>query len=123
MNSSTTGGSTGFRCRAKMATEFARYGLTVAEVMEVVSAAIGGEAVTQVIEGNRRFDVYLRMAENYRSDAESIGNLWITTEGGARVPLSQVADIVNGTPKMGNPNMQTDRSIAVLTCSAYGEML
>lgn len=88
--------------------ELARYGLNVSEVMEVVSSAIGGEAVTQVIEGQRRFDVYLRMAAAFRSDQNAIGNLWISTEGGARVPLSQVADIslVEGPPTVSRENAQ-----------------
>lgn len=88
--------------------ELARYGLNVSEVMEVVSAAIGGEAVTQVIEGQRRFDVYLRMAAAFRSDPEAIGDLWVSNEAGVRVPLSQVADIalVEGPPTVSRENAQ-----------------
>lgn len=88
--------------------ELARYGLNVSEVMEVVSSAIGGEAVTQVIEGQRRFDVYLRMAAAFRSSPEAIGALWVSNEAGARVPLSQVADIalVEGPPTVSRENAQ-----------------
>jgi heavy metal efflux system protein len=88
--------------------ELARYGLNVSEVMEVVSAAIGGEAVTQVIEGQRRFDVYLRMAPEFRSDRKAIGDLWVANEAGARVPLAQVADIalVEGPPTVSRENAQ-----------------
>lgn len=88
--------------------ELARYGLNVSEVMEVVSAAIGGEAVTQVIEGQRRFDVYLRMAQEFRSDRKAIGDLWVANEAGARVPLAQVADIslVEGPPTVSRENAQ-----------------
>jgi len=88
--------------------ELARYGLNVAEVMEIVSTAIGGEAVTQVIEGQRRFDVYLRMAEEFRSSPEAIGNLWVARKDGMRVPLSQVAEIalVEGPPTVSREGAQ-----------------
>jgi len=88
--------------------ELARYGLNVADVMDLVSTAVGGEAVTEVIEGQKRFDVYLRMAQPYRSSPKAIGNLWAVTEEGVRVPLSQVADIrlVEGTPTVSRENAQ-----------------
>ena len=78
----------------------ARYGLNVADVMEIVSTAVGGEPVSQVIEGQQRYDVYLRVAENARDSAEAIGNLLITGGNGLRIPLSQVAEIgiVEGPP-------------------------
>lgn len=80
--------------------ELARYGLNVASLMEIVSTAIGGQAVTQVIEGQQRYDVYLRMAEGYRQNPEAIGNLFVANADGVRVPLAQVADIklVEGPP-------------------------
>ncbi|WP_370156422.1 efflux RND transporter permease subunit [Ferrovibrio sp.] len=78
----------------------ARYGLNVADVMEIVSTAVGGEPVSQVIEGQQRYDIYLRVAEESRDSAASIGNLLISGAGGIRIPLSQVADIgvVEGPP-------------------------
>ncbi|WP_341702031.1 CusA/CzcA family heavy metal efflux RND transporter [Ferrovibrio sp.] len=78
----------------------ARYGLNVADVMEIVSTAVGGEPVSQVIEGQQRYDIYLRVAEESRDSAGSIGNLLISGAGGIRIPLSQVADIgvVEGPP-------------------------
>lgn len=86
----------------------ARYGLNVSQVMEIVSTAVGGEAVSEVIEGQRRFDVYLRMAEAYRNSPAAIGNLWIAGEDGLRVPLSQVANIrlVEGTPTVSREAAQ-----------------
>src|SRR3546814_5390328 len=62
--------------------------------MGIVSTAVGGEPVSQVIEGQQRYDVYLRVADNARDSAEAIGNLLITGSNGLRIPLSQVADIV-----------------------------
>jgi len=86
----------------------ARYGLNVAQVMEVVSSSIGGEAVTEVIEGQRRFAVYVRLAKQYRNSPEAIGNLWVSTDDGARATLSEVADIelVEGTPTISRENAQ-----------------
>ena len=88
--------------------ELARYGLNVAEVMEIVSTAIGGKAVTEVIEGQRRFAVYLRMDEVYRNNPAEIGNLWVSNGEGLRVPLSQVADIklVEGPPTVSREDAQ-----------------
>ncbi len=97
----------------------ARYGLNVADVMEVVSSGVGGEPVTQVIEGQRRFDVYLRMAEPYRRSAEAIGNLLVAGHGGPRVPLSQVADIrlVHGPPTVSREDAQRR---VVIQCNVRG---
>ena len=74
--------------------ELARYGLNVAQVMDIVSTAVGGEAVSEVLEGQRRFDVYLRMAKivSQRSLRPSaISGFRGMTD--LRVPLSQVARI------------------------------
>ncbi len=97
----------------------ARYGLNTSKVMEVVSLAVGGEAVTQIIEGQKRFDAYLRIAEPFRNREEIIGNLWIVTETGARVPLSQVAQIrrVDGPPAINREN--TQRRVVIL-CNVRG---
>lgn len=88
--------------------ELARYGLNVADVMDVVSTAIGGEAVTNVLDGQRRFAVYLRVAEPFRSDMATIGELWVVNKDGVRVPLSQVADIslVEGPPSINREDAQ-----------------
>jgi cobalt-zinc-cadmium resistance protein CzcA len=97
----------------------ARYGLNVSQVMEVVSMAIGGEPISEVIEGQKRFEVYVRMAEAYRNSPEAIGNLWVATEDGVHVPLSQVADIrlVEGPPTVSREAAQ--RRI-VIQCNVRG---
>jgi cobalt-zinc-cadmium resistance protein CzcA len=97
----------------------ARYGLNVADVMGVVSNAIGGEAVTQVLEGQKGFDVYLRIAKQHRSDPVAIGNLWVSNEDGVRVPLSQVAEIkyVEGPPTVSREDAQRR---VVIQCNVRG---
>lgn len=96
-------------------TELARYGLNVADVMEVVSTAIGGEAVTNVLDGQRRFAVYLRIAEQFRSSPEAIADLWVANKDGVRVPLSRVAEIslIEGPPVVSREAAQ--RRIVVQT--------
>ncbi len=75
----------------------ARYGLLVGDVNAVVQAAIGGQAVTQVFEGERRFDLVVRFLPEYRRDEETIGNIQVNTPNGARIPLKQLANISTQT--------------------------
>jgi heavy metal efflux system protein len=73
--------------------KLARYGLNVSDVNTLVGTAIGGQAATQVIQGERQFDLVVRMQEPYRSDENAIRNLLITTPDGQNLPLSQFADV------------------------------
>ena len=85
----------------------------------MVSTAVGGEAVSEVLEGQKRFDIYLRMDKRFRNSAEAIGNLWIANDDGVRVPLSQVVDIrlVSGPPTISREDAQ--RRI-VIQCNVRG---
>jgi cobalt-zinc-cadmium resistance protein CzcA len=71
----------------------ARLGLDVEDVQDVVEAAVGGKTVTQIYEGDRYFDLQVRYPEERRNSVETIGAILVRTPGGARVPLSQVAEI------------------------------
>ncbi len=71
----------------------ARYGLNVGDVAAVVQAAIGGQAVTQVLEGDRRFDLVVRWLPQYRESLDAIGQIRVTLPAGGYVPLSQVAHV------------------------------
>jgi cobalt-zinc-cadmium resistance protein CzcA len=73
--------------------QIARYGLNVDDVNTIVETAIGGKAASQVIQGERQFDLLVRMQEPFRKDMDSIRNLLIATPGGQHLPLSQFADI------------------------------
>lgn len=75
----------------------ARYGLQVADVNAVVQAAVGGQAVTQVYEGERLFDLVVRFLPEFRQDVDAIGNILVSTPNGARIPLKQVASITTQT--------------------------
>jgi len=71
----------------------ARYGLNTGDVDAVVQAAIGGQVVTQVYEGEKHFDLTVRWLEPYRSSIEAIREITVATPGGATVPLGQIATI------------------------------
>ncbi len=71
----------------------ARYGLLVSDVNAVVQAAVGGQALTRVFEGERWFDLSVRFLPEYRQDSETIGNILVNTPDGARIPLKQLATI------------------------------
>ena len=75
----------------------ARYGVLPSDVNSTVQAAIGGQAVTQVLEGERRFDVVVRFQPQYRESESAISNIQVATPDGQRIPLKQVADISRQT--------------------------
>ena len=71
-----------------------RYGLNVGDVGAVVQAAIGGQAVTQVYEGERHFDLVVRWAAPFRRDPNVIRDIPVPTPDGTVVPLGQLAEVV-----------------------------
>jgi cobalt-zinc-cadmium resistance protein CzcA len=73
--------------------KIARYGINVADVEAVVQAAIGGQAATQVIQGEKLFDLVVRMEPRYRSSARDIGDLLVPAPAGQQIPLSELATI------------------------------
>jgi len=73
--------------------KIARFGINVADVEAVVQAAVGGQAATQVIQGEKLFDLAVRMEPEFRENATQIGNLLVGTPAGQQVPLSALAEI------------------------------
>ncbi len=71
--------------------ELARYGLNVSDVLEAAKIAIGGDEATQVLEGQRRFAIFVRLDQDYRNQVEKLGNILIAAPVGGRVPLGQLA--------------------------------
>lgn len=71
----------------------ARYGITVADLQEVISSAVGGMELTTTVEGRERFPVRLRYPRELRENPETLGNIIIPTGMGAQVPLKEVVDI------------------------------
>jgi heavy metal efflux system protein len=76
--------------------KIARYGINVADVEAVISAAVGGQAATQVIQGEKLFDLVVRMQPQFRSSAHEIGQLLVGTPDGKQIPLSELATIRQG---------------------------
>lgn len=71
-----------------------RYNLHAAEINKVMTTALGGQEVGKLLEGNRRFDIVVRLAENERQKLEDLGRLPVRVEGGL-LPLGKVADFKN----------------------------
>jgi heavy metal efflux system protein len=71
----------------------ARYGLAAADVNATIQAAVGGAALTQVIEGDRRFDLTVRFPERFRNGPEAIRNILLPTPDGSKLPIGQIADV------------------------------
>ena len=71
----------------------ARYGLNTGDVDAVIQTAIGGTALTQVFEGEKKFDLTVRWLPQYRQSVETIRRIFVTTPDGAQIPLGQLATI------------------------------
>ncbi|ABV85869.1 efflux RND transporter permease subunit [Shewanella pealeana] len=85
--------------------QLARYGISVDEIMALVSQGVGGASAGQVIDGNARYDIYVRLAEQYRSSPDILEDLLLTGVSGATVRLGEVADVVI---EMAPPNIRRD---------------
>lgn len=85
-----------------------RYAIPVDHVMALVADAIGGTSAGQVIQGNERYDIYVRLAKDYRHNPESIGSLILQSPGGAWVRLEDVASIgvEQGPPMIKRDDVQ-----------------
>ena len=74
-------------------TKMALYGVTTSDANAVIEMAIGGKAVTQIYDGERRFQIRLRYIESYRNNAGAISNLLVPTMRGSQVPIKSIAAI------------------------------
>lgn len=74
-------------------TALARYGLNISDVQELVESATGGQRVSEMIDGPRRFPIAVRLPERYRDDLDAMGNLILQSQSGEQVRLKQVADL------------------------------
>lgn len=77
--------------------KMALYGVATADANAVIEMAIGGKAATQLYEGVRKFDIRLRIPEEYRKSENDIGNLMIPTSSGSKVPVKEIANITTKT--------------------------
>lgn len=95
--------------RAKMA----RYGVTTEQLNDLVSASFAGATAGVVFEGERRFDLVVRLSSDCRQSIDDVRNLLVTTQGGADVPLSEVADISYRSAPMQISRDEASRRIYV----------
>ncbi len=88
--------------------QLSRYGLAVGDVMAVVRDGLGGREAGQIINGNERYDIYVRLAEAFRIDPTAISNLRLQAPTGAWVRLGDVAqiNIESGPPQVRRDDVQ-----------------
>jgi len=88
--------------------QLSRYGFSIDDVTKLVRDGIGGREVGQVINGNERYNIYLRLAKEFRQDQQSIADLRLQAPSGAWVRLGDVADISieSGPPQVRRDNVQ-----------------
>jgi cobalt-zinc-cadmium resistance protein CzcA len=99
--------------------KIARYGLNIADVLEVTKIAIGGDEATDVLEGQRRFAIFVRLKEDYRNQVEKLNDILIAAPVGGRIPLGQLA-----TFKLSSGDSVIDRENSlrrvVVKCNVKG---
>ncbi len=88
--------------------QLSRFGLSVGDVMEVVKNGIGGVSAGQIINGNERYDIYVRIEEKYRDNQEAIADLRIQSPTGAWVRLGDIATVSfeSGPPQVRRDDVQ-----------------
>jgi len=99
--------------------KIARYGLNIADVLEVTKIAIGGDEATDVLEGQRRFAIFVRMKEDYRNQVDKLADILVAAPVGGRIPLGQLA-----TFKLSSGDSVIDRENSlrrvVVMCNVKG---
>jgi len=89
------------------------YGISIAEFNEFIEVAFGGENLTDIYEGQRRFDLVLRLNNDYTQTLEGIRSVLIDTQDGKKVPLEQVADIVSISGPSGINRENVQRKLVI----------
>ncbi len=93
----------------------ARYGLNVADIQDVIETALGGRAATEIWEGERKFDVVVRLNEAQRQ-MENIGGILVDAPGGQRIPLRDLATI---TTRSGQMNISRELGLRVAAIGVF----
>jgi len=97
----------------------ARYGLNIADVLEVTKIAIGGDSATDVLEGQRRFAIFVRLQDDYRNQVDKLAGILVAAPVGGRIPLGELA-----TFKLSSGDSVIDRENSlrrvVVMCNVKG---
>jgi Cu(I)/Ag(I) efflux system membrane protein CusA/SilA len=83
----------------------ARYGLTVADVQDVIESAIGGKNITWTVEGRERYPINVRYPRELRQDVDALKRILVTTPQGQHIPLAQLSSIAKTT---GPPSIRDE---------------
>ena len=99
--------------------QIARYGLNIADVLAVAKIAIGGDSATDVLEGQRRFAIFVRLNEDYRNQVDKLGNILVAAPVGGKIPLAQIASFKLST---GDSLVTRENSLrrVVVMCNVKG---
>jgi heavy metal efflux system protein len=102
--------------------QLARYGLNVSDLRGVIETAIGGRMASEMIEGQRRFAIVVKLPEAYRRNPEAVRDLMISAPGGERIRLGQVASVETGRGPESISREDGQRRI-VVQCNVRGRDL
>lgn len=94
----------------------ARYGLNVSDIQDVIETTLGGKVATEIWEGEKRFDVVVRLREEERRSIANIKNILVDTPNGLRVPLEQVASV---SVKNGSMNISREAGTRVAAIGVF----
>ena len=109
--------------------ECARYGINVSDVEAVIQAAVGGVAFSEMVEGEKKYDIVLRLPKSLRDDPNAIGRITVDAPGpepgkpGPRVPLSQLATILPHEPGASYIYRENNRRFIPIKFSVNGRDL
>ena len=73
--------------------KIARYGVNVSDINALIQTAVGGDVATEVVQGEKQFDLVVRLEPQFRDTAEQIGDIPVPTPGGQQIPLKELANI------------------------------
>ncbi len=93
--------------------KIARYGLNIADLNQIVSMGFAGDVVGQVFEGEKRFDLAIRLDEKSRQNLSDLQNLYVDIPSGGKIPLSELADISYTTGPAQISRDDTKRRIVI----------
>ena len=88
--------------------KIARYGLNIADMNKIITMGFSGATMGSIFEGEKRFDMVLRLQKDRRQDISNLKNLYVDTPSGEKIPLSELADITyqKGAAKISRDNTQ-----------------
>ena len=99
-----------------------QYGLTADEINEFIETAMNGKTVSEIVQGERKFDLVVRLDDPFRVDVDALRRLSINLKAGGRVPLETVADVVQGSGP-NTINRENVRRRIIIQCNTAGRDL